>query len=288
MKNKAFSLIELSVVILIIGILVAGVTQSSRLVKRMRLQTAQNLTQSSPVASIKDLTAWYETTLEKSFNDNEEQDQSDITVWYDVNPFSTVRNDATPPAVANRPKFMESAINGSLPSVKLDGIDDYLRSNTVEIVGPQFTYFVVAKRKAFVIYSSVFTTLSPSATFDNNSTLHLRGFFEVNASSMSAHRNGVGSGVTHPGNDILYIASSVFDGTNNYVYLNGTASGPTATSGPFNINSLIIGCAWQSGAASNCWNGEIAELIFFSRSLKNDERKSVEQYLSKKWSVKIN
>lgn len=109
MKNKAFSLIELSVVILIIGILVAGVTQSSRLVKRMRLQTAQNLTQSSPVASIKDLTAWYETTLEKSFNDNEEQDQSDITVWYDVNPFSTVRNDATPPAVANRPQNLWKA-----------------------------------------------------------------------------------------------------------------------------------------------------------------------------------
>ena len=33
MKNKAFSLIELSIVILIIGILVAGVTSSSRLIK---------------------------------------------------------------------------------------------------------------------------------------------------------------------------------------------------------------------------------------------------------------
>ncbi len=44
MKQKfktAFSLIELSVVILIIGILVAGVTQSSRLIIQMRLATAR-------------------------------------------------------------------------------------------------------------------------------------------------------------------------------------------------------------------------------------------------------
>ncbi|MFM2200772.1 MAG: hypothetical protein RL769_827, partial [Pseudomonadota bacterium] len=66
---KAFSLIELSIVILIIGILVAGVTQSSRLVKRIRLLTAQNITNSSPVPTIKDLALWYESTLERSFND---------------------------------------------------------------------------------------------------------------------------------------------------------------------------------------------------------------------------
>ncbi len=35
--NKAFSLIELSIVILIIGILVAGVTQGRRLVGQMKL-----------------------------------------------------------------------------------------------------------------------------------------------------------------------------------------------------------------------------------------------------------
>ncbi|MFM7621329.1 MAG: prepilin-type N-terminal cleavage/methylation domain-containing protein [Alphaproteobacteria bacterium] len=41
---KAFSLIELSIVILIIGILVAGVTQSSRLIRQMKLLSAQSIT----------------------------------------------------------------------------------------------------------------------------------------------------------------------------------------------------------------------------------------------------
>jgi prepilin-type N-terminal cleavage/methylation domain-containing protein len=40
--SKAFSLKELSIVVLIIGILIAGVTQGSRLVRQSRLSTAQN------------------------------------------------------------------------------------------------------------------------------------------------------------------------------------------------------------------------------------------------------
>ena len=62
--KKAFSLIELSIVILIIGILVAGVTQSSRLVSRMKQISVRSMTLNSPISSIKDLYAWYETSLD--------------------------------------------------------------------------------------------------------------------------------------------------------------------------------------------------------------------------------
>ena len=84
--TKAFSLIELSIVILIIGILVAGVTQSSRLLKQMRLATIKNLTLNSPVSSIKDLAVWLESTMDQSFLDSEENTGSAISVWNDLNP----------------------------------------------------------------------------------------------------------------------------------------------------------------------------------------------------------
>lgn len=51
--KKAFSLIELSIVILIIGILVAGVTQSSRLINAMRIQSIRSLTINSPYHQFK-------------------------------------------------------------------------------------------------------------------------------------------------------------------------------------------------------------------------------------------
>ena len=66
-KKNAFSLIELSIVILIIGILVAGVTTSSRLIRAMKLISAKQLTQSSPVLTISDLLAWFEPTKEGIF-----------------------------------------------------------------------------------------------------------------------------------------------------------------------------------------------------------------------------
>jgi len=84
---KAFSLIELSIVILIIGILVAGVTQSSRLLKQFRLITARNITTSSPVSTIKDLVFWIEPTLETSFDPNEAQQDYQLTRWNDINPY---------------------------------------------------------------------------------------------------------------------------------------------------------------------------------------------------------
>ena len=68
-KNKtAFSLIELSIVILIVGILVAGVVQTSRLVTRMRILNAQTVTRSSEIHLIKGLSVWIETVSEKSFD----------------------------------------------------------------------------------------------------------------------------------------------------------------------------------------------------------------------------
>lgn len=71
MSNKnAFSLIELSIVILIIGILVAGVTQSSRLIRQMKISSARSITNSSPVSSISNLAGWWETTLDSSLDQN--------------------------------------------------------------------------------------------------------------------------------------------------------------------------------------------------------------------------
>ena len=67
MKNfhkKAFSLVELSMVILIVGILIAGVSQGIDLYQDSRLATARSLTKNSRVGRIPDLVSWYETTNE--------------------------------------------------------------------------------------------------------------------------------------------------------------------------------------------------------------------------------
>ena len=125
-KNKAFSLVELSVVILIIGILVAGVTQSGRLIRQIKLSTARSVTASSDVASIRDITAWFEASTEGVFTDISDntdiEDKAEIKVWRDTNP---QKSKGDKPFLKNetsnaKPKYVSSGING-IPSVYFDG-----------------------------------------------------------------------------------------------------------------------------------------------------------------------
>ena len=125
-KNKAFSLVELSVVILIIGILVAGVTQSGRLIRQIKLSTARSVTASSDVASIRDITAWFEASTEGVFTDISDntdiEDKAEIKFWRDTNP---QKSKGDKPVLTNgtsnaKPKYVSSGING-IPSVYFDG-----------------------------------------------------------------------------------------------------------------------------------------------------------------------
>ena len=142
-KHKAFSLIELSIVIVIIGIIIAGVTQGSRLVKQMKLSSARTQTQSSPISSIKNLELWLESTSEKSFDDAETEDGATVTTWYDINPQSSVKNNATQATDANKPIYVSSAING-LPALSGNGTSTVLESTlTDSFVSSGFTWIGV-------------------------------------------------------------------------------------------------------------------------------------------------
>ena len=82
----AFSLIELSVVILIVGILVIGITKGKSIYNVARLFSAKSLTQKSPVISIDKLVMWLETTSDKSFITSEiTATTPTISTWNDLN-----------------------------------------------------------------------------------------------------------------------------------------------------------------------------------------------------------
>jgi type II secretory pathway pseudopilin PulG len=286
--NKAFYLIELSIVILIIGILVAGVTSSSRLIKRMKLITAQNLTRNSPVSSIKDLSIWIESALDESFDNNEEADGANITNWYDINPQTSFKFTVNQSNLANKPVFVEAGING-IPSIKFDGnSSDYMLLPNYNFSNNKITIFLVTNR--------IIGNDSGTATLDGVDPAYGNDWADPGSiqiwevsSQFKAWKGGGSfplSFFTHPGNGVPYIASVTFDGTNNLVYLNGTASSPVAYSGNISLKNLYIACRYLGGPTI-FYSGYISEVIIFSRLLNTEERKSVETYLSKKYAIKV-
>lgn len=84
--SKAFSLIELSIVILVIGVLIGGVFSAVDQIYKFRIKAAQYLTMGSPVSSIAGLDLWFEVSLENSLSVVNPQDNQTITRWNNINP----------------------------------------------------------------------------------------------------------------------------------------------------------------------------------------------------------
>ncbi|MBU6338572.1 MAG: hypothetical protein KGQ36_01160 [Rickettsiales bacterium] len=80
--------------------------------------------------------------------------------------------------------------------------------------------------------------------------------------------------------DVPRVFSFVFDSSiGKTTYINGYLAGQDSNNSRLsNISTLKIGKGYQ---------GEIGEIIIFSRALRSSERHDVEKYLGKKWSVEV-
>lgn len=282
-KNRAFSFIEISIVLIIIGILIAGVTQSSRLIKMSRLQTAQTITQSSPVSGMKGVSLWLDTTSVASFAEDDTNEGSAITMWNDINPQS-IKNNMTPhvntptsPATSSSDiTYKEAGISG-LPVINFAGNSGaYFSGNTIPTLGNKFT--------AFVVYQSTDTSSTDERVLFSNGTIGTDGFAYKKASTSGAGSLVISNGTPLVLNTISInpeIVSIVFDGATARVWLNGGGKVTASLSEVTPSGSFYIG-GTNSGSA---WKGYIGEIIIIEGSLKDSDRYDVEKYLGKKWGV---
>lgn len=302
LKNKtAFSLIELSIVILIIGIIIAGVTQSSRLIRQFKISAARSQTQSGPVSSIKDLSAWFETTLPTSLIDAEAEDSAltggtTVSYWYDINNSSTAKRDASGGGASTLPYYYANCMSG-LPCIRFDGTNDLLTFDGSFLVGVDYTIFVVEQRRAATANYFLGNTASPSTNtaieFGYTGTSVVRFAQGSSANYYTVGTSPAIAAYTAPSPRLHSFVNATIanGGTSTFShYLNGSATASSLTSvGTPALSTLTayanaaIGSN-NSGGASY-FNGDIGELIFYSRALKSEERVAVEDYLLKKWAI---
>jgi hypothetical protein len=254
----------------------------------MKVITAQNLTRNSPVASIKDLAVWYETSLDESFDNAEETEDSPITNWFDLNPQSSYKINGLQANLANKPKFKTNIFNG-LPGIFFDGIDDHIIVNSAGISGRGLSIFIVAQRKNFGTFQGLLSGINSATTTDEaGSAGAFQAFFDngvlYNTISTSIWYSAVSQ--TSPKDNVPFIASTFFNATNNTSYLNTNTGTTVAGSPSFNVDRLYIASRFTNGPSFYFW-GHIAEIIIFNRGLNTEERLAVTSYLSKKYAIKV-
>lgn len=293
--GSGFTLLELSMSILIIGIIVLGIARGSTIIFQSKVNAARSLTSSSPVNSIADLLLWLEPTGSKVFNNNSYiNDNNQITSWYDFNTRNLSSLVAT--NIVNPPVFKLNGING-IPSIyfKPSSSQSLSITNIPFANTSTFTIFAVVQNIAAIQAAGVWgpvLSIGDSGTEANQNT----GFclYKDKPANANTWAFTVG-GVTQSNQSYSSLTGSYqpiiltgwYDGLKPTLYENNVsvaAAGSPFTSyvAPSSSNFYI-----GTNSDSTYFAGYISEIIVFGRNLNWTEIKSVNSYLSKKYNIKI-
>jgi prepilin-type N-terminal cleavage/methylation domain-containing protein len=276
--QKAFSLVELSMVILIIGILIAGVSQGIDLYEDFRINTAKTLTLNSRVGRVPDLVSWIETSMINSFDDAEEKDGLTLSNWYDINPIITPnsKKNFTQATAGSRPYYIKNVSNG-LPAVKF-GSGRHLVFEGGILVNTDFTMFVI-ERKLSNSATWIFHPGVPSC--GTNQCFHI-GYRNNTNFTLDFYANGIDFVDNNLAGTKTRIHTLYFNKLSGKKYwLNGGVIPDQSDSNLNSVSTLITNKLGQS------YTGYIFEIIFYNRAIYENERIDIEKYLSKKYNIPI-
>jgi len=290
---------EISVVILMIGLLIAGISKGTDMIGDFRIQTARNLTTNAPMLRMSGLTVWLDTVSKESFDievDVKDSTKNKVSEWNDLNPLSNNKFDMIQPTASLQPTLINDPKMNNLPVFLFDGVDDnFYRLN---VLGSDFaqtdqiTMFFVQNFSPLQT-SNLFTWLPGglevqiiryhSQWTDGNT------YFDFpHGTSTGRIYTTLDNKYTNVGNitTLIHKSSGVGNIRTNGHKLFSTDTAQTAVIDTSSSATFYIGAQIVANA-TNPFKGNLGEVIIFNRALKEGEINSVEQYLSQKWGIKL-
>lgn len=296
MKNKkltGFSFIELSIVILIVGILIAGVVSASRLVGEYRLTTARNTSTSSAVSSITGLTLWLDSSASgKATNtsDAEAVDGERVKTWVDSNTQATTLVTFTQITDGAGPLYVRSGIN-NLPTLSVTGATDGAGTTPGCLTTPYNSVLNSSRFTAFFVFAPIVDLAAGSnfgVIFHNGPTDNSSGFaLAKTPTKVSSFFNDTDSLEKTSAALAPQIMVMSRNATASSLFSNGAQVGSAATHAYVANSTTLTSIGCNGIDTAKFFNGYISEVIMYERDLKAEERKAVESYLSKKYAIKI-
>lgn len=265
----------------------------------LKSDTLKRIIDVSPVETIPDLEVWLRADAGIS-----EGNGVAVTTWADQ---SGNGNDYTGTSGAGTaPTFVaSSATLNSKPSVNFagngdhfldsDGQTNYINSNT------EFSLFIVYKSDVTNSDKGLFIADSPSGS---DEILTIR-YDASGANGGGSFNDVIKTGIlgNDPDNqlesfsDIQTTGAQIISlqwesGTTYDLYVDGILNNPSSAADPppsGTITTATTALLGKGGkdSGNNSWDGEIAEFIFYSRSISQTERESIEDYLADKYDQAI-
>jgi prepilin-type N-terminal cleavage/methylation domain-containing protein len=284
-NKKAFTIIELSIVILVISVMVVGVVTGKSLIAKSRFANAKSLTRQSVINDLgDDLIAWYETSLEDSFIPSETKtDGSKISIWKDSNKNAVNKNDATQTTDVNKPSLYQNVFYNSIPGLRFSGAQ-YLNFDGKRFAKNSYTVFVVDQRRSGKNENYF---IAGKTNYSINDNLHLG--YRSNFSITQAH---YANDLNSPNIFSAYSISSPTPRIHTFLFNNSIGK-------QYNLNGKFTYTESNQKYPLNSFNGatigyylagyegDLAEIIMFKRSLKTEEVEAIESYLGSKYGIPV-
>jgi len=278
MKKNAFSILELSIVLIIIGLLTAGVVKGGAMIKSSRLAGARAITSSSEIVKIDGLLAWFEPSMLDSILPQETIEGAPLTTWFDISPASiTLHKNIITKTASNNVTYVSDGIN-NIPSIRFNGAENLKIDELFQGPANQVTLFVVLRPEFSGGPKSTFFDAALAGD-DFSVTIH-NGNLVLNAGNSF----GLNGNIESKKN---YIIAAYFNFDNSTAYVNdaeniiGTAH---VNAGSNALKGITIG---TNKSGNSGFNGLISEIIIYNRPLKLNERKDVMRYLAKKYKINV-
>jgi prepilin-type N-terminal cleavage/methylation domain-containing protein len=304
--KQAFSLVEISIVILIIGLLIAGISKASDMIFDAELKSGRSLTKGAKVGRMANLALWLETTSAESILDNERFKDTTVTMWRDINPQSTSKF-IFKISGTGAPKYIEEGQN-NMPAIRFPNAADLLlpyssEASTTVLPYPSTQIFSSGA------YATIFVVLKPAATVTNlisfceytaaatphvcsvgkeiSLGLNSEGKLTFGFMNAAATTSTLTSTNAYASRNLIIVSAIKDTGStaNQKLFVNGADKFPHATPNTYATTNAFSGTFRVGGTASS--GVEIYEIIVFSSNLSDADRYSVESYLGKKYSIPV-
>jgi len=291
--KKAFSLVEISIVILIVGILIAGVSKAIDLVSDSKLNSARSITKGSQILRIPNIVLWLETSSAESWPDNKrgEGEYNNTTnkpiSWNDLN--QQISTDLGFKFFGNF--YYKEPSFGSLPRLKpLTAIDANKSINYSNVfVENGFTIFAVVKPVSGKSILKFCPQTSNITTCTGNTQLSLE--YDANKKAKITF-----TGATEPASVLADISSATRDGGGNEIEIISVVGNDE------NVNLFSNGIVYKNSSAtpykrqdylgffnigSDATGVEYYEIIVYGSFLGDNLRYKVQSYLAEKYGIKL-